>query len=81
MYLYGNVLPYYSQNDKIFGYIEKIKTQTLYSLIFFFCENSAVYEIIQKIMVEPDRPQMTVRGTNDDICIPDDKSKNTDTLS
>jgi hypothetical protein len=44
-------------------------------LIDFFCENRAVYEIIQKIMVEPDRPQMTVRGTNDDICIPNDKTR------
>jgi len=38
-------------------YIEKMKTQSLCSLMF--SENHAVYEIIQKIMVEPDRPQMT----------------------
>jgi len=34
-----------------------MKTQSLCSLMF--SENHAVYEIIQKIMVEPDRPQMT----------------------
>jgi hypothetical protein len=46
-----------------------------------FSENRAVYEVIQKIMVEPDRPQMTVRSRNDEICMPDDKGKKTDTHS
>jgi hypothetical protein len=54
-------------------YIEKMKTQTLCSLMFF-SENHAVYEIIQKIMVEPDIPQMTERSRND-ICRPDDKAR------
>jgi hypothetical protein len=42
-------------SDKV---IEKIKTQILSSLIFFF-ENRAVYEIKWKNIVETDRPQMT----------------------
>jgi hypothetical protein len=40
--------------------VEKIKTHILWS-VTFFSENSAVYEIIRKNMVEPDRPQMTKR--------------------
>jgi hypothetical protein len=27
---------------------------------FFFCENRAVYEIMRKNIVEPDRPQTTI---------------------
>ena len=38
--------------------VEKIKTRISYP--FFFKENRAVYEIIWKYFVEPDRPQMTV---------------------
>jgi hypothetical protein len=40
---------------------EKIKTHVLWSApFFFFFENCAVYEIMWKNIVEPDRPRMTV---------------------
>jgi hypothetical protein len=39
--------------------VEKIKTHILFSTVFF-SENRAVYEIMWKNMVEPDRPQMTI---------------------
>ena len=39
---------------------QKIKTYILCSVYFFFSENRAVYEIIWKTIVEPDRPQMTI---------------------
>jgi hypothetical protein len=38
--------------------VEKIKTHILYSITF--SENHAVYEIMWKNMVQPDRPQMTI---------------------
>ena len=38
--------------------VEKIKTHIFCSVIFF--ENRAVYEIMRKIMVQPDRPQVTI---------------------
>jgi hypothetical protein len=41
--------------------VEKIETHILYSKTFFSLENRAVYEIMWKIMVEPNRPQMTWR--------------------
>ena len=40
-------------------FVEKIKTQVLCSLTLFF-ENRAVYEIVWKNIVEPQRPQMTI---------------------
>jgi hypothetical protein len=40
-------------SDKI---VEKIKTDILYLLTFFFKENSAVYEIMWEIVVEPNWP-------------------------
>jgi hypothetical protein len=42
--------------DKI---VEKTKTHILCSKKFFY-ENRAVYEIMLKNMVQPDRPQMTI---------------------
>jgi len=39
--------------------VEKIKTDILGSIIFFF-ENRPVYEIMWKNMMEPNRPQMTI---------------------
>jgi hypothetical protein len=39
--------------------VEKIKTFILCSIIFS-PENRAIYEIMWKNIVEPDRPQMTV---------------------
>ena len=38
--------------------VDKIKIHILCSAIFFF-ENCAVYEVMLKNMVEPERPQMT----------------------
>ena len=40
--------------------VEKIKTRILCS-ITFFSENRAVYEIMSKNVVEPERPQMTIQ--------------------
>jgi len=40
--------------------VEKIKTHILCS-INFFVENLTVYEILRKNIVEPHRPQMTIR--------------------
>jgi len=40
--------------------VEKIKTRILCSMTFFFFKNRAVYEIMWKNIVEPDRPQMTI---------------------
>ena len=42
-------------SDKV---VEKIKTHLLCSIVFF--ENLAIYEIMWKNMVHPDRPQMTI---------------------
>ena len=39
--------------------VEKIKTHVSCSVIFFF-ENLAVYEIMWKNIVQPDRPKMTI---------------------
>jgi len=49
-----------SQNEKCFRkkVVEKIKT-ILYPIIFF-PENRAVYEIIWKNVIEPDRPQVKI---------------------
>jgi len=40
--------------------VQKIKIHILCSLTFFFLETRAVYEIMWKNTVQPDRPQMTV---------------------
>ena len=40
--------------------LEKIKTHILCLIIFFF-EDHAFYEIMWKYIVQPDRPQMTIR--------------------
>jgi len=40
-------------------FVDKIKTHTSCSLIFFF-ENRAVYEIMWKNIVQSDRPQMAM---------------------
>ena len=40
--------------------VEKIKTHSLISITFFRPENRAVYEIMLKNMVKPDRPQTSV---------------------
>jgi len=38
----------------------EIKTRVLCSITVFFFENRAVYEIMWKKIVEPDRPSMTI---------------------
>ena len=40
-------------------FLEKIKTLILYSN--FFSENRAIYEIMSKNVVDPDKPHMTVQ--------------------
>jgi len=44
-------------SDKL---VEKIKTHILSTVIFFPLEIRAVYEIMWKNMVQPDRPLMTI---------------------
>jgi hypothetical protein len=39
--------------------LEKIKTRFLFNN--FFSENGTVYEIMWKVIVEPDRSQMTIQ--------------------
>jgi hypothetical protein len=39
--------------------VEKIKTHFIFSITF--SEIRAVYEIVWKNMVQPDRPQMTIK--------------------
>jgi hypothetical protein len=40
--------------------VEQIKIHSLCSVTFFPPENRAVYEIMCKNVVEPERPQMTI---------------------
>jgi hypothetical protein len=40
-------------------FVEKIKTHIMFNNLFFF-ENRAVYEIMWKSMVEPDKPEITI---------------------
>jgi len=47
--------------------VEKIKTHVLFSVNVV--ENRAVYEIMWRNIVEPDRPQMTVRRMRIACCI------------
>jgi len=42
-------------------FVEKIKTNILCSVTFFFPANHAVYEIMWKNIVESGRPQMAIR--------------------
>jgi len=51
--------------------VEEIKTDIVFSIFFFFSENRAVYEIMWKKMVEPDRPQVTIPRRKYTICMPD----------
>ena len=62
MYNYDNVLPNSSQNDKhLDKFVEKIKRHVSFSITPPpHSENSAVYEIMWKYLVQPERPQMTV---------------------
>jgi len=61
--------------------VEKIKTQVLLSMTFFF-ENPTFYETMSKNMVQPERQQMTIKNCAERMfCIPDNWLKNTDTLS
>ena len=40
--------------------VEKIKTHILFSVTSSFFENLAVYEVLWKNILEPEKPQMTV---------------------
>jgi hypothetical protein len=42
------------------NFVEKIETHILCS-INFFSKNSAVYELVWKNKVQPDRPQITIK--------------------
>jgi hypothetical protein len=42
------------------GVVEEIKAQILCSITFLFFENRAIYEIMWKNIVEPDRPQTAI---------------------
>jgi hypothetical protein len=70
-YIYDNLSLNISKNtDFLDKFVEKIKTHMLCSTVFF-SKNRAVYEIIWTNMVQPDRPQMTVRSRKDVICMLD----------
>jgi hypothetical protein len=56
---------------------ENQNTRFIFSNFFFFLENRAVYEIMWKNIVEPDRPQMTVWSMRIACWIP--KAPNTHT--
>jgi hypothetical protein len=56
-------------------FVDKIKTHTLYSVMFF--ENLAVYEIMWKNTVEPGSPQITIWRMSISCWIP--KATNTHT--
>jgi len=49
-----------SQNDKYFRQLCRINRNTLYIFNNFFSENRAVFKVIWKNVVEPDRSQMTI---------------------
>jgi hypothetical protein len=49
--------------------VEKIKTHILCSVTFFSSENSAVYEIMWKNIVDSDWPQMKIRSMRIARCI------------
>ena len=40
--------------------VEKLKTHFVFSIYIYFLENRALYEIMCKNIVDPERPQMTV---------------------
>ena len=69
-------LAHYSQNGEFFSgkFVETIKTHILCSVTFSH-ENRAVYEIMWKNIVHPDRPQMKIWRTNIACWIP--KATNT----
>ena len=56
---------------------EKIRTHILYSITFFFLKTHALYEVMWKNIIEPDRPQKTIWRMRIVCCIP----KATDTHS
>ena len=41
-------------------FVEKINIHILCSITFFFFENPAIYEIMVKNILQPDRPQMAM---------------------
>ena len=49
-------------------FLDKIKTHILRSVTFFPPQNCAVYEIMWKNIVEPDRPQMTIQYSACPLC-------------
>ena len=57
-------------------FVEKIKRRILFSIIFSF-ENRTFYEIMWKSIVQPGRPQMTIRRMRIACWIP--KATNTHT--
>ena len=56
VYIYDSIVPNYSQNEKCCGEIQN----THFMLSNFFLKNLAVYEIMWKNTVEPDRSQITI---------------------
>jgi hypothetical protein len=60
MYIYDNISPIFFLEWEIFQakIVENQNTHFMFS--DFFSENRAVYEIMWKNMVEPDRPQITI---------------------
>lgn len=58
-------------------FVEKIKTHL--SSVTLFMENLAVFEIMWKNMVHPNRPKMTIQYNEDGIFMPDNQGKDTNT--
>jgi len=55
--------------------VEKIKTHILSSVTFFFIfENRAVYEIIWKNIVQPDKPPKAICCMRFECCLPEAKN-------
>jgi hypothetical protein len=73
MYIYDNVSPNSSQNEKCFRRnLQSIKAHILCSVTFR--ESRVVNAIPWKNMVEPDRPQMTIYNTAHALCMLDNES-------
>ena len=61
-YVYDHIVLISSNNEKCFRHVvENINLNILHSITFFSPKNGAVYEVMWKNVVLPDRLQMTIR--------------------
>ena len=61
MHIYDNILLSSSHNEKCFRQNLYRKSKHMFYVQQLSPENHAMYEIMRKNMVDPDRPQMTVK--------------------